>query len=214
MSTVRTLVTEALQAVGAIALGDDPSADELTAGLQAFKRLTSDLHEGRGPMLDVDIEADYIAWENQRCRVQAGDDVTVTLPNSGPLFITSDPYDYGFAQAILPPPQGSLGAADGNTTRAPRDGTRIEVVGTSHGLWFYRDDINSWISADPLLIDSEAPFNKRLDSGLVALLAERLIDLLPNAQLTPTLAARIGRGRASLMLQTGKTRDPVRAEYF
>ena len=35
-------------------------------------------------------------------------------------------------------------AADGVYWRAPRDGARIEIVGTTQALYFYRDDTNAW----------------------------------------------------------------------
>lgn len=214
MATIRTLVTEALQVTGALSLGDDPTQDELTAGLKAFNRVTEEIHEARGPLLDVDVTADYIASENQRVRVQAGDTVDVTLPNAIPLFNMPDPYDYGFAAPSLMPPQGSIGEADGVSYRQPRDGTRIEIVGTTQGLWFYRADINSWMPAYGLTIDSEAPFNKRFDNALVGLLAEKLVDILPDAQMTPLLAARIARARTAILLRIGTARDTTKAQYF
>ena len=214
MATLRRLIGEALAVCGAVSLGDSPSADELAAGVNAFGRVTEEIHEARGPLLDVDVTADYIASENQRVRVQAGDTVDVTLPNAIPIFFQPDPYDYGFAAPSMSPPQGSIGEADGVSYRQPRDGTRIEIVGTTQGLWFYRADINAWMPAYGLTIDAEAPFNKRLDTALVTLLAEKLVEFLPAAEMTPLLASRIARGRTAMLLRTGTAHDAVRAEYF
>ncbi len=214
MATLRKLIGEALAVCGAVSLGDDPTADELAAGLTAFNRVTEEIHEARGPMFDVDVTADYIASENQRVRVQQGDTINVTLPNAIPLFNRPDPYDYGFAAPAMSPPAGSIGEADGVSYRQPRDGTRIEIVGVTQGLWFYRADLNEWMAAYGLGIDDEAPFNKRLDTAMVGLLAEKLVEFLPGAQMTPLLAARIARGRTAMLLRIGTARDTTRAQYF
>jgi hypothetical protein len=216
MPTARTVTIDALRALRVLAVGDDPSADEMAASLAAVNALILDLHEARGPLIDVDVAGDYIAGEDQRVRVQAGaEGVVVTLPNSVPIYRRWDPYDYGFsAPAPFLPAQGSTGAADGVTWRQPRDGARVEVVGTTQGLWFYRADTNAWLNAVNLALDDELPLNARYAGPLAALLSERLLDVIGSGQLTPGLTRRIARGNAALMLRPGTARDPVRAEYF
>ncbi|MGH6992424.1 MAG: hypothetical protein ACREEH_03730 [Caulobacteraceae bacterium] len=226
MATPRTLIGSAFRAIGATALGDNPDAEELIAGLAALQDLVGELHEAKGPLLDVDVPVGlndpqvtptttWIAGENQRVRIQATYTVEVTLPNSIFLFGDYDPYDYGFfIPQIRSPVQGSTDEADGITTRQPRDGARVEVVGVANGLYWYRADLNSWMSAYGLTLDAESPFNDRYSSAVSALLAERLIELLGAAQMSPSLAARIGRSRAEMLTRPGTARDPVRATYF
>jgi len=216
MPTARTVTIDALRALKAIAPGDDPTADELATALAGVNALILELHEARGPLIDVDVTANYIAGENQRVRVQAGaTGITVTLPNSVPIWGQWDPYDYGFS-APLPflPAQGSTAAADGIQWRQPRDGARVEVVGTTQGLWFYRADTNAWLNAVDLAQDDELPLNARYAGPFAALLAERLLDVMGNGQLTPALTRRIARGNAALMVRPGAARDPVRVAYF
>ena len=215
MATCRVVVTQALQALSALALGDDPSADELSAGLDAIGNVLLDLHESRVPMTDVDVIADYIAAENQRVRVQLGFTVKVTLPDAVPIWPTRGPSDYGFTAALATPPMGSTDTADGVQFRAPRDGTRVEVVGTSQSLSFYRADVNAWFAATGLALDDEAPLNARYTSALAALVAERMIESMPGVfEPTPALARRIARGNLALMLQGGVARDPTAGEYL
>ena len=71
--------------------------------------------------------ATWIASENQRLRIQLGDTATVTLPNAVPLYVTWDPYDYGFSPPTPLPPQGVTGPADAVQFRQPRDGARIRA---------------------------------------------------------------------------------------
>ncbi len=217
MSTVRVVIAEAMRALRALAPGDDPTADDLAVGLEAVQNLVLDIHEARGPLLDVDVTADLIPSENQRIRVQAGFDIDVTLPNAIPMFDGFDPYDYGFNPAFAQDqyaPQGSTGAADGIAFRQPRDGTRIEIVGTTQALFFYRADINQWMPATGLTVDTELPFNDRYRSAIGALLAERLMDVVSNAQPSPGLSRRIARGAATMMLRTGTHHPPTRGQYF
>ncbi|MHB8529731.1 MAG: hypothetical protein ACYC8V_09510 [Caulobacteraceae bacterium] len=232
MATARTVILDAFRSLKVIAPGDEPTIDEIALGLEAVQELILEIHESRGPLTDVDVTADYVASENQRVRVQAGYTVNITLPNAIPLFNLPDPYDYGFAIPIVIPPQGSTGQADGYSWRQPRDGTRIEVTGTGEGLYFYRSDLNAWMAlygptlqpgfvvspfapAYSLIVDQELPLSSRFNAHLGALVAERLAESLPApADLTPGLQRRAVRARAAIMLQTGRARDPVMADYF
>ncbi len=219
MPTCRKVISDAMRAVKAIAPGDDPQADELGVALEALQNVVLELHNARGPLIDVDVtSATYIPGENQRVRVQLGDTVTITLPNAVPLYNGFDPYDYGFdpsaAEWTAWPAQGTTAAADGVQYRQPRDGARIEIVGVTQALYFYRADLNEWMSATGLALDTEIPLNARYAGAIGALLAERLTEALALGEPTPGLAARVSAARANLYLQAGTRRSPVRAEYF
>jgi hypothetical protein len=214
MPTCRTVISNALRALKVIAPGDMLHVDQLNAGLEAIQNLINELHEARGPLQDVDVEADYIANENQRCRVQLGDTVTITLPNAVPIYGAVDPYDYGFAATLLHPAPGSTGIADGISLRQPTDGARIEAVGTTRGLWFYRADINSWVSAYALTLDGELPLNQRYAGAFGALLAERLMEELSLNEPSPGFARRATMARALMFTRPGAQRQPVRGQYL
>ncbi len=206
-----------MRALRATAVGEDPTADELAVGLEAAANLILDIHEARGPLLSVDVTGAIIAGENQRLRIQAGSTVGVTLPNAVQA-TGGNRYDYGFGgfggSGGASAPLGTTGAADGQTWRAPGDGARIEIVGTTTALYFYREDINAWQSATGLGLDSELPFNSRLTSAFAALLAERICDVVSGAAPTPTLTRRIARGRAAMMLRIGAVRTETIGQYF
>ena len=212
MATVRVAISDAMRALRATGVGEDPTADELAVGLEAVSNLILDIHEARGPMLSVDVTAAIIPGENQRLRIQAGSTVGVTLPNAVQAAGGAGWHDYGFGGASAP--LGTTGAADGRSWRAPGDGARIEIVGITTALYFYREDINAWQSATGLALDSELPFNSRLNSAFAALLAERICDVVSGAAPTPTLTRRIARGRAAMMLRTGAVRTETIGQYF
>jgi hypothetical protein len=215
MATVRVAIAEAMRALRAVAPGEDPTADELAVGLEAAQNLILDIHEARGPLWEIDVSGAYTPGENQRARVENGDTAAITLPNSVAIFWNYDPYDYGFVPGEPGiPPQGSTGAADGIEYRAPRDGARIEIVGTSQALYFYRADLNQWAPATGLSIDAELPFNSRLTSAFAALLAERLMDVVSDAAPTPNLIKRIARGREAIFVQSGRQHTRRLGEYF
>lgn len=220
MSTIRDAVKRALHLLKATAPGDDPTADELADGLQGAQELILEIHEGRGPLLTIDITGNYTPGENQRLRIQAGSTVSVTLPNSVAIYDSYDPYDYGFNPGIphdcaANPHVGSMGAADGVAWRQPMDGARIEIVGTQQGLYFYRADTNAWMPALALTLETEQPLNARLQPSFAALLAERLADLFATAdQLTPAQKGRISKAHALIYSRPGTGRAPTRAQYL
>jgi hypothetical protein len=215
MATVRTALNEALRAIRAIGLGDDPVADELAIGLEAVQGLILDIHEGRGPLLDVDVTAATITpGENQRLRIQDGDTTLVTLPNAVPIGGPHSPYDYGFTAPAGAAPVGTAAVADGYAYRAPLDGSRIEIVGATQALYFYRSDTNAWTRATDLALDSELPFSARLTSAFSAMLAERLFDSVSTAPPTPMLLKRIAQGRLAMMQQSGKGRTQTVGQYL
>lgn len=215
MATPRAVISRALRLIKAMAPGDEPQIDDLTVGLEALHDLVTMIHEARGPMCDIDVTADYTPGENQRVRVQAGDTVSITLPNAVPCFNYVDYNDYGFIPPAFAPTGGTTGAADGVQFRQPRDGTRIEIVGRTQGLYFYRADLNQWMDAANFGLDDELPFNERLTEAVSALLARSLIDQWPDtAPPSPTLTRRIAAGNVALLMRTGTARSPVRADYL
>jgi hypothetical protein len=217
MSAVRGAIAQAMHLLKATAPGDDPTADELQVGLEAAQAIVLELHQARGPMLNIDVAADITPGENQRIRVESGASVTVSLPSSVSIFGSYDPFDYGFGPSAAWDPQvGSSAPADGVYWRAPRDGTRIEVVqGGVQSLWFYRADTDTWAPAAGMTIDTELPLNAGHQGDFAAVLAERLADVLANlAQPTPAQRTRIANARTALFGRPGVRREPVRAQYF
>ena len=218
MPTNRDAIADAMRALRVLAPGNDPDADELTVALGAAQDLIWDIHDARGPLLDVDVTASLVCSENQRIRVQAGFNITVTLPNAVPLWGNYDPYDYGFTasqqEGAIIAPTGTTASADGVQYRQPRDGARIEIVGTTQALYFYRADLNQWMSADTIAMDDEMVFNARYRSAYAAMIAGKIMDVVANAEPSAGLQRRIQQGNAALMMQSGTKRDPVRAQYF
>jgi len=230
MPTWRSVIRDAMRALKAIAPGDDPSIDELSDGLVALQDVVLELHEARGPLRDVDVPAPlfpcddppspltYVAGENQRIRIQSGFTVTVTVPNAIAMYDGFDPYDYGFDPATNQwsayVPQGTTGPADNIQWRQPHDGARIEIVGTTQQLFFYRADINQWVSAYDLRLDGEVPVNGRYRGSLGTLLAERLMEALSVNEPSPGFAKRAVNARAILFNRVGVHRSPVHTDYF
>ena len=201
MTTCRDILTDALGALGLVGFGGQPSADEIDGGLFALSRVVFELHGARGALRSVDVSADYLASENESVRIEANASVVVTLPNSVLIRsdIGGDDYFVG-STSCYHLSVGSSAPADGCLSRPPRDGARIEIVGTTQALYFYRSDTNAWVSAAPLMIDGPTPMNARYDGALAALVAERLCDPM-NVAPSPTLLRRIARGNAALLIQ-------------
>ena len=213
MTTCRDVLADAFAALGAIAFGGEPTADEIDGGLSAMAAVVLDIHAAREPMRQIDVGADFLASENQSVRVAAGAQVVVTLPNTIICGFAETAADFGFGANPNRVGVGLGGAADGVQSRRPRDGARIEIVGATQTLYFYRSDINAWVAVSPLTIDGPTPLNGRYDGALAALIAERLCDPM-NVSPSPTLAKRISRGNAALMTRPATGRQPERSAYF
>jgi hypothetical protein len=223
MPTCRDAITRALRAIRAIAPGDAPHIDQLTAAQTALQDLVLELHEARGPLIDVDVPSPtpppgfsgaWTANENSRVRIQGGYTVTVTLPNSVPIHPGYEPFDYGFVGWPAWQIQGSTGAADGVMWRPPTDGARIEIVGVTHQLFLYRADINQWIGAYNLRLDDELPLNGRYTGPFATLLAERLSEDLALNEPSPGFARRVAQARAVIFTRPGTRARPVKVEAF
>lgn len=198
MATLREIIVEGLRAFKALAPGDEPTVDELSMCLDLAQSIFRELHESRGPMTVVDVTDDYVAGENELVRVTDGYTVEVSTPN----WVNID----------------TLKAADSyqdGLTRAPRDGSRVEIVGETQALFFYRADTNAWVSAAGLAVDDELPLNARYRSAFSSVLAFRLCKSWPvNINPPAWLERDAARGNSTLMHRTGAGRDPVQADYF
>ena len=214
MPLCRAVIADACRALKVVAPGEDPDVDMLTTGLEALQNIILELHNGMGPLIDVDVQTDYTPGESQRVRVQAGDTITVTLPNAIAMFQPYDPYDYGFSGSAAQPPPGTTAVADNVQFRQPYDGARIEIVGTTEALYIYRADLNQWMPAYGLTLSTEIPLNGRYAGHLAALLADRLMETLSVNEPSPGLAKRVARANHALMLRTGTTHPPVAIQNF
>lgn len=215
MATCRDVLREAVEAFEGIAAGDDLTVDEIAKGLVSIQREVRRIHQGRGPLTDVDVTAAYTAGENERVRVQDGYTVLVTLPN---LIATDlgNRNDYGFASTLPPSGSSAVGGSD-TSWRAPRDGTRIEIVGTTQELWFYRSDLNEWVDANALTIDSDMPLNADYLMDFAAIISVRLCKTWPaRVSLVPTaqMLREAGQANARLLIQPGRVRAALAAEFF
>jgi hypothetical protein len=214
LTSCRDILIDAFGALGVIAFGGQPTADEIDGGLLAIEAVVMDVHAARGPLRETDVSIDYLASENERVRVEAGANVVITLPNSILAGGGVASNDYGFGSLGCPSfSRGSGDAADGRLSRPPSDGARIEIVGATQALYFYRSDINVWAAAGPLAIDGPTPFNVRYDGAIAALVAERLCDRM-NVAPSPALVKRIARGNAMLLVQSAAVRPPSRQAYL
>jgi hypothetical protein len=98
--------------------------------------------------------------------------------------------------------------------RQPRDGARIETVGTSQQLFFYRADLNQWISVYDIRLDDEIPLNARYAGPFGTMVAERLMEELSVNEPSPGFARRVANARAVMFTRPGTRPAPTRGQYF
>lgn len=186
MVTCRDTIQTALQMARVVALGEEPSASELDAGMTAlqgmferwiaagmFGRLT-DRYE------TTDVEAD----ERDRLWVSDGTGETVpamTLPT------TVD-------------------------DRKPRDLTIIERFNgnRSVSLW----DRDQWVELLDLTPESLTPLAGRGRTGIAACLAMEFVEMFGGDTITASVARMAASFRVSLATKLGTTQDASEAAYF
>jgi hypothetical protein len=195
VTTIRDVVTLALQQGRVIGINRTPTASEAAAGLQAFQSQVDQwVADGMfGQLEDVYLEADDTAEEGKRYLLKSG--VTLTIPT----LIEGQGGDYG---------------EEGNTSsRQVLDLSLIESV-TSAGvrtvrLW----DRTAWVLMTGLDLDDDAPLAGRSVNGLAACVARTYCEMF-GAELGPNTAMQARRFEGSLSGKQGATRAKLSAVYF
>lgn len=195
MTTVREIVTLALQQARVVGVNREPTSSEADAGLQAFQGMFDAWVAGGmfGSLSDIYLDASDTALEGHRYLLAVG--VTLTLPST----IVGDGGDYG---------------EEGNTsTRQPYDLSLVESV-TSAGvrtvkLW----DRTGWVSLLSLTLDSAAPLASRGVTGLAACVAKTYCEMF-GASLGPNTAMLARKFEGSLSHKFGSTQAKTVGEYF
>ena len=193
MSTLRTLVTDALLELGAVAISDPVPGEMANLGLNRFTALLSSLFGlGIGIKLrDLDLSTWPVACEVEpNTRLLAA---SITTPMT--FLAPSSPCDGARLQLIDPNGKITLsGRFSGSSTA------------TGSGFWMYRADQGVWARAAALTLDSDLPFSDDCYQAFVSLLAMRLapplgIPLSPEAQLA------VAEGKALLKARFRQTQS-------
>jgi hypothetical protein len=182
-TTVRQIITDALEQIGAIDGGASPTAQQANQALRVFQNLILNL-PGSHWWNEVETSASYTAGENERIRVITQSAVTITVP----VAVSS-------ARSVLYCCNQIELTCEGYDDRAPKDLTRVHVsdaYGDTSATYYYRSDIAQWTRADSLTLDSDSPLGAEWDEGLGAMLGARMCRYygLPLDQGTVTIASQ------------------------
>lgn len=98
MTTCRDIVTRALQMSGIVALGRDPKAPEIDAGMVSLQSLYDEWVQGGmfGRLTDVYTAVDYTAKEGERVY---NDGATITIPDT--INVDGDRAPYQFSCIVV-----------------------------------------------------------------------------------------------------------------
>lgn len=183
VTTVRQIITDALEQIGAVDGAATPTAQQASQGLRVFQQMILNL-PGQRWWNEVECTADYTAGENERIRVNTNDAVTITVPTA----VSS-------ARTMLYCCNQTELVCEGYDDRAPKDGARVHVCDaatTDTATYFYRADLAQWTRADSLTLDSDCPLSEDWTEGVTAMLGQRLTRYygLPLDQAGTILAAQ------------------------
>lgn len=167
--TVRDVIKSGNRMLGALATGDDPSADELNDALLAYNTMTRALHGTIiGPRLSPQNLTVSLQAEN-------GGFYQAYLAGAATLTAPLNPRNGARFGAV----DAKLIYATNNLTVAP-NGRLIEgavaslvlaIAGTTR-VWFFDADTGNWIKeADAATVDATPPYPDRLNAYLPAMFA-------------------------------------------
>lgn len=167
--TVRDVIKQGNRMLGALATGDDPSADELNDALLAYNTMTRALH---GTMIGPRLSPQSFTATGQ---AENGGMYEAYLAGAATLTAPLNPRNGARFGAV----DAKLGFATNNLTVAP-NGRLIEgavaslvlaVAGTTR-VWFFDGDTGNWIrEADAATVDVNPPYPDRLNAYLPAMFA-------------------------------------------
>jgi hypothetical protein len=147
--TVRDIIKEALQLLGVLAAGEDPSAEDHARGLSSFRGMIFAML-GRGiggQTVDKIVTASpYEAQPGEKVVWAGSGSLTVTLP------------------ALLD-----------NGRFTPMSGDRVVVTsGDQSGQWVYIGERAEWFRVGSITANTASPLGETCDTALVFLLAREL----------------------------------------
>lgn len=180
MSTMREVLSRAIRMTRAIALGDTPEAEAITAALEDAQSMFLTFPLRR--LADVLISDDYEAGENERITSTSGSP-TITYPTTIDVC---------------------------GTVRTPQNGALVEVAGASGSTRkIYVAELKTWMTLTGLTLDSEQPFGPTHDLDVAAMLAARIAGPVMQAPTPDDVLTLAGQARGNLrraFRQAGVTR--------
>ena len=180
MTTCRNIIRSAMLEIKALASGEEPTADELSDGLERLQGIVNGLlGNGVGTSLaDVDVAADSTLLPDTRAIVAQSAAITLTFPatpaNGQRVQIIGD---FATHNATL----------DGNGRTIPAVTLSSDAT---NNTYIYIADTASWALISPLTADSDLPIND--DEFFTLELGKRLVPMF-GGQMTPEGAAALQR---------------------
>jgi hypothetical protein len=202
MTTLRTLVSDALRESGLIQLGTDPEAAEHEEGLRRLQVIIRSLigHELGENLEDVTFGRNgltsshtYEDWTDilKTNYVPANVRLILNLEEAETIYLHPSPRD-GARLGVV----DNLGNLATYNLTVNANGRQIEDAGTATLAtdslireWFYRADLGDWTRITDLTADDESPFPFEFDDLLITMLAMRLNPRYGEAITQETVAA-------------------------
>ena len=192
MATCEALIKGAFRRAGISRDIDEVRPRDMERGLQVLQDVYLGLvgSGAFGRMKDVEVDADYTAYEQDRILVTTQDSVEIILPET-----TDDP-DEG--------------------VRPPRDGSVVmvtDVYSADRVTYIYDASGALWAGIEALTLTDTAPLAIRYRAGLEARLAVRLSEENGMA-VTPLLLKQEAQGISALLHRFDAPETQTQATYF
>lgn len=223
MATCRDLIKRSLRKLGAIAAGQEPTADMATDALVSLQSLYLELiGQGVfGRQFDITItDATYTANEQERILCDNLSGVTITLPDQ----ITAPPWWCGYGDGYWSgyggwwgPDYGVGWLSNCVYPRPPRDGalvTLTDLLSDFSQNYIYDSQIGRWTLIQGLTLNSDAPFYARYQEGIACKLAEILSPEYPALPLNPQVLKGANQFNSAISHRWDAPRTAVAVPFF
>lgn len=167
MTTMRTILTQAIRKTRQRPLGDAPEAEEMEAALEDAQALFLTLTNRQ--LRDVLVTAAYTAGEDERVNT-GGVSLSITLPTS---------------------------ITEGGVARPPRAGAIVEVAINALERHIYVPELAAWKALAGLELTDEQPFGPSLDEAVADMLAARLCSSVFQVDPPAVAVALASQGRST-----------------
>lgn len=213
MATCGDIVNRALRKLGRLGSGRDPRTVDATDTLNALRGLyTSLIAVGAfGRLSDVIPTADYVAGENERVFRDTDATLTITLPETMPMYREPrsypderDAWNYGTNYENV-----------AGNVRPPRDGAVVQIADSYTGeseTFVYDGSLRQWQSLDGLGLGDSAPRSSDDPEGLAAMLAMEVADQF-GAELSQAAVMQANRYKSSLVNGFSRPRQAAVGVY-
>jgi hypothetical protein len=188
MTTVASIINDALRETNLIPLGVDPTTDQQAEAFGKLQTLVAsvlgnEMGENLSPFplgtLDINSPAGYPWWSNElpgNVFIQTNYRIMCNLTGPGLINLSPIPHDGARMGIVDVAGNFSTNPFTVNGNGRTLEGLPSQTYNTDGEKreWMYRGDLGDWVVVSPITLDGDMPWGPEFDDMFIILLAMRL----------------------------------------